>query len=344
MKTISIYTPTWDVCDSYGIKAVALARGIELAGYRVNRMGLDEQPIQPTPGGFLLGYPTLYGEWGPLANMGRRVAVTAWESTEIPPAWLVGLEKVDYVSVGSSFTRDVLIDCGVTTPVFVVPLGVSETYRYVERPVDREPFTFLAFGDRGARKGWDIAIHAFVKAFGDDPRYKLIIKCREGGLENLRLGHDNIEIRRADLDERGMLALFAEADVMVFPTLGEGFGMPPREFAATGGMVLATGFSGVADEANVWGPAIEYQLVKAWPGHDSFEGLGQWAQPDTEHLAVLMRWAANPVTRQWWSMQSKRISMYFKHKYSWLWFAQKHIEIWKGVHGGNGQPARATQG
>jgi len=230
---LSIYSPQWDHHDSYGILAHRLANHLD--GH-VNRLSLDDADgvsIRPSPGGIMLGYPTLIENYSPMARFGKRIAVTMFESTRLPEGWADALNRVDAVVVPAVFLVKIFRDAGVTVPIHVVPLGVDEAYMRVDRlPRGNRPYTFLAIADRGMRKGWDLAWHAFRSAFGDSYRHKLILKCREGGMEHLKSGDDNVEIFRADLSVDEMAKLYARCDCMVFPTRGEGFGLPPREFAA----------------------------------------------------------------------------------------------------------------
>lgn len=330
-KAVSVYSPLWSKHDSYGILARRLAEGIERCGLHVNRLGLDNEGgvLIPTPGGIMLGYPTLFEKYGTLAQMGKRVAVTMFESTKLPEGWVQGLNQCAAVIVPSKFLVEIFRAEGVTVPIHVVALGINEAYLKVERParVDR-PYTFLAIADRGLRKGWDLAWHAFRSAFHDDPNYKLILKCREKGMQLLSSADSNVEIIRADYSDEEMAALYARCDCMIFPTRGEGFGLPPREFAATGGTVLTTNWGGTADDLADWGEGITYKLVPAWMGHEKFYGLGEWAEPDVEHLRHLMQVA-------------RRNDMYadeFKHRYlkslvhlyySWERFSNEVFKIYQ---------------
>jgi glycosyltransferase involved in cell wall biosynthesis len=331
MRAVSVYAPLWNKHDSYGILARRLAEGIERCGLHVNRLGLDNEGgvLIPAPGGILLGYPTLYEKFGPLAQMGKRVAVTMFESTMLPEGWVEGLNACNAVVVPSRFLVEIFRAEGVTVPIHVVALGINEAYLNVERPARSDrPYTFLAIADRGLRKGWDLAWHAFRSAFHDDPNYKLILKCREGGVSNLVSADSNVEILRADYSDEEMAELYARCDCMVFPSRGEGFGLPPREFAATGGSVIATNWGGMADDIELWGYGIAYQMVSAWVGHEKFYGLGEWAEPDVKHLSHLMQ-----VVRRDDLFWDNRRSLYLRaisHAYyDWNNFSDAVLKIYK---------------
>lgn len=335
---LSIYAPQWDEYDSYGI----IAEKIATRAGDVNRLSYADENgtmMVPSPGGIMLGYPTLVKAYGPLAMMGRKIAVTMFESTVLPAGWCEWLNKFDEVVVPAHFLVQVFRDAGVCVPIHVVPLGVDDAYKQVQRlPRQDRPYTFLAIGDRNMRKGWDIAWHAFRSAFGDSSDHRLIIKCRDNGLtrktdrgrEELTSADDNVEILRADLTVDEMAALYARCDCFVFPTRGEGFGLPPREFAATGGVALATHWGGTADDIAKWGHAIPYEMAEAWPFEDQFRGqCGLWAEPDVSKLSEMMHVAALWEDLFAQSACIKRASI--AKMYDWDAFADRVLEIYYGT-------------
>lgn len=345
MQAISVYSPNWDPADSYGILARRLSRELAGAGLHVNRMGLGEAlgPIMPSPGGILLGYPTMYDDFGLLARMGRRVAVTMFESTILPEGWVEVLNKCHAVVAPSRWVEQTFRENGVTAPIVMVPLGLDEVFRPVKRerktPTIDHPFRFLALGDRHRRKGWDLAGQAFVRAFGDDPRYRLIIKARKDAWKRLDLRNQNIKIWRLDLDAFGMAALYQMMDCMVFPTRGEGFGWPPREFAATGGPAICTDWGGTADDIDRWGYALPYGLGPAWSGMAQFaEVCGEWAEPDVQALADLMCMAAALPDPD----RGLEAATAVRELYRWDRFAQIIMQLWRGDAHGNSYTALAA--
>jgi glycosyltransferase involved in cell wall biosynthesis len=344
MTIVNVFAPGhFDEYDSYGLLGCQLLRHLDRLGVHVNALALGgsekgnqsadvrritARPIRPAFGGLLLGYPTGYPKHGLLSAMGPRLAVTMFESTRLPPGWVDVLNRLDGVVVPSTFCRDTFAAAGVTAPLHVVPLGIGEAFRPRRREAGR-PFTFLAIGDRGKRKGIMEAIRAFVLAFGDDPAYRLVIKAREVGGRAANILNPNIDLVRRDLSAEELAKLFYAADCMVFPSRGEGFGLPPREFAATGAPVIATAWSGLADDIEAWGIPLGYRLEPAdWRGVPNLAGLdlGDWAVPDSNELAVLMRRVADDreaEAERAWERAPAVLEMY-----SWERFAAEVYRLW----------------
>lgn len=84
--------------------------------------------------------------------------------------------------------------------------------------------TFLAFGDRGLRKGGFTAIQAFQMAFHGNKRYRLIVKARAPKNIELFPG-GNIELIQQDMTEQELYELYCRCDVLINPNRGEGFGL-----------------------------------------------------------------------------------------------------------------------
>lgn len=341
---ITVYAPGhYDPFDSYGLIACQLLRHLDALGVYVNAIAhgyhqrdnqpgdvarLTNRPIRPSLGGILLGYPSGYERHGPLANMGPRVAVSMFESSRIPHDWIEPLNEMDAVIVPSEFCRDVFMDCGVTSPIHVIPLGISEVYKPVWREQER-PFTFLTFGDRGARKGGHAAIQAFLRAFGDGPDYHLIIKYRETQ-RKAEILNDNITAVYEDMTEAELYELYQSAHVLINPNKGEGFGLIPREFAATGGIALATNWSGTADDMYLWGWPLPYSLVTAdWRGNRILEGqdLGVWAEPNIERTADVLKDVAENRDRYLYRAWNNAQTLH--ELYSWRGFAAGVYDVWK---------------
>ena len=345
-----IYAPGHiDPYDSYGLLAMQLLRHLNRNGIEAHAMalgnprldtqpddiaGLMSRPLRPSYGGILLGYPTTYESYGALANNGNRIALTMFESSKIPPDWVPILNELNAVVVPSRFCKDVFESCGVTVPVHIAPLGINEVYQPVKRSRNR-PLTFLAFLDRGARKGGHAAIQAFCLAFGNRTDVHLILKSRDPKVR-LNATNENIDIIQQDMSEQELAALYGRCDVLINANKGEGFGLIPREFAATGGVSLTTNWSGTADHLEQWGWSLPYKLVPAdWKGIKKFDGvdLGVWAEPDIEGVADVLLEVANNRNTYQTAAYSRAANVHAL--YSWSRFANQVYDVLESVNNGN---------
>lgn len=345
-KVLTLYTHSTNKCDSYGIIACELARHLTRQGYYVNVLttsgtrvhnsqdeevkAIMRQPVFPTCGGIVLAYPTAYTAFGPLIWEGPRVGVVTFESDRLPDDWIANLNRLDAISTPSTWSADIFRRSGVTVPIVVNHEGI-EGYSYSLR-TDDKPFTFLTFMDfiGFGRKGWDLALWAFNHAFGNDPDYRMIVKARVAGLEQITaIDNPNIDLLKAEMSEAELNDLYAQCDVMVASSRGEGFGRLPREFALTGGLALATNWSGLTDHIEQWGdPLNEFTMIPAWRTHERFKHVGSWAECDHRALAEEMkRVAAMPASER--NALGLVRSQAVQRLYKWEHYAAEVAKLWR---------------
>jgi glycosyltransferase involved in cell wall biosynthesis len=161
-----------------------------------------------------------------------------------------------------------------------------QEFPVIDAPVpEYRPYTFLAFGDRGTRKGMDTAWQAFYKAFEDNPDVRFVVKSRPSSLREFctAFGDKRVSLWREDV--QSLARVFSQVDCFVFPTKGEGWGLPPREAACMGKPVICTAWSGTADCEHWAMPIKKYTMRPA-----NIKGKGEWAVPDVDETAEHMRW------------------------------------------------------
>jgi len=227
----------------------------------------------PTDGGGLLDVYEQARRRSP-----EQKACVAWctfEADRLPEGWAAKLRGVDEVWVPSTFNREVFAKAGVPAErLFVVPEGIDPgPYRAATPRVLPEAagYTFLSVFQWSLRKGWDVLLEAWAKAFAPEDDVQLVLRCSpfsgnaapiqeqaEAFLRSRGLSWESMApvVLLADpLPEREMPGLYAACDCFVLPSRGEGWGLPYLEAMAAGRPCIATAWAGPLDflhEGNAW--------------------------------------------------------------------------------------------
>ena len=225
-----------------------LERGIELGLIQVatapdeNRVELDAG-LAARMGKRPAGGPAqvhVRHQWPPRLEpppQGRWVLMQPWEYGSLPKAWLPMLRRVDEVWAYSRSVRDCYLEAGVPPErVHVIPLGVDpEVFRPELEPLMLTPgpgVRFLFVGGTIFRKGFDILMAAFARAFQPTDNVGLVIKdmgshsfyrgqTAEANVAGLRQRGYPVEYIDRNLSETELARLYAACDCLVHPFRGE---------------------------------------------------------------------------------------------------------------------------
>ena len=204
--------------------------------------------------------------------------LTMFETTSVPYIWPTRInEWFDRLIVPSTFCKDLFSREGVKIPIEIVPLGVDpDRWPYVERvPPENRPFRFLVFANARwdcPRKNFDIVVDAFTDRFANRKDVELVIKSSPGAKAARRTSlPSNVRVIEERLPQYRIVELLHSVDCLVFPSSGEGFGLPPREAMATGLPVIVTNWGGLAEIAR---PDISFPLEPS--GMKSASHLCDW--------------------------------------------------------------------
>jgi glycosyltransferase involved in cell wall biosynthesis len=273
----------------------------------------------------------VHQQWPPdLAKpgAGALAAIVPWEFGSVPAEWVDEINaSVDELWVPSEYVRAMYAADGVDPErVVVVPNGVDlDVFHPRTAAADarqRSGLRFLFVGGLILRKGPDVLLQAFRRAFADREDVTLVIKDfgadslyaggnREPFREHIASGRlPNIEFHDQDLTTEELAVLYRSCDVLVHPYRGEGFGMPVLEAMASGLPVVATA-GGPTDE---FCPPEAGWRIRSARQEMPVELLGQFTpvaapwmlEPDLDHLVeLLLEVAANPAETEARGVQAR---------------------------------------
>lgn len=230
-----------------------------------------------------LGYPSPDDQGGSILTM--------FETDQIPGEWPRLLKRYDRVIVPSQFCQWVYAKEGVKTEL--CELGVEiDNFPVIDRP-KRDTFTFLHYNAFTFHKGWDLVVQAFKEEFEGIKDVRLILKTVIQ-LPPSDVGDSRMRIVGGQLTNDQMLDLMAESDCFVYPSRGEGWGLPPLEAGVTGMPVIV---SNAHSHTEWFNPDLMYGVgirgyIKASLGHfrRGTDDIGHWVEPSLDELKAQMRY------------------------------------------------------
>ncbi len=222
----------------------------------------------------------------------RNIAIIPFETTLVPKSWVPRINAFTALLVPCKQNIQMFRDSGVTIPIELIWWGFESSKFYpIERHPNR-PFTFGTMGRLSTRKGTDLLIRAFQDEFKTEKDVRLICKTSDIVYPFMAKDPRIVEKLGAWSHADIIKDFYQEVDCFVFPTRGEGWGLPVVEAMATGIPAICTNWSGPQEfMTKEDGYLLDYKLVPA----DDFtkniykEECGNWAEPDYNQLRNLLR-------------------------------------------------------
>ncbi len=247
-----------------------------------------------------------------VALKGAKFYWAVFESSRPPPRFEDWLKRYDFVLSPSQWGIDCMVRAGLDDRrLLLAPEGVDPLFfhRHGRPTKSRErPFRFLMMGKYETRKGYEVAFDAFERIFARESEVELWVKPEWISESRVmmapqclalmnRYKHLPIKWIRGFLNAQQLLTLHHQTDAFLFPSFGEGWGLPLIEAIAAGTPVICTNFGGQSQYLNdlsAYVSLIQYEIkpitCEQWRSdrnHPNPE-LDCWAYPDVAHMADLM--------------------------------------------------------
>lgn len=195
-------------------------------------------------------YPPIWS-W-PKYDTTKVVYIQPWEFPKVPFEWQYKFETfADALIVPSNYTSTAFYMAGLNPKnLFAIHNGYNEDLYNTEpstqsKLVDKDKFSFVYVGNGQWRKGLDLLLNAWAKAFVKADNVELIVKDNASiyGKNNIlneiiklqyKTGCGTIRYNNDNLSEQEIVQLYKSADSVVHPYRAEGFAMHVQEAVACG--------------------------------------------------------------------------------------------------------------
>ncbi|MDR0183637.1 glycosyltransferase family 4 protein [Lysobacter arvi] len=226
-----------------------------------------------------------------------------WEESSFPPVYVRDFNlSLDVLLAPSRFVADTWRSSGVNVPIRYVGSGADHVMRVPAEPLPiklPEGFRFLHVSSCFPRKGPDVLLRAFGRAFDGRQDVVLVIKTFPNphnrvpemleALRRERPGFPAVVVINEDYSAGRIRTLYETCQAYVAPSRGEGFGLPMAEAMLHDLPVVATGWGGHVDFCTPdTSYPIRYTLAPS-TSHVAGQSASLWAEPDEDHLVELLQ-------------------------------------------------------
>lgn len=231
-----------------------------------------------------------------------KIGITQFETTVLPRSQVENVNLLDHVIVTSQFGKKLFKSSGVNTPITAMRPGIpTEDFPYRERESDGL-FKVLVLGALTSRKNAEGAVRIFKKASEGSPDWRLTVKTRMSsqakGVVEAVARDPRIKLVSSDEPPHLISRWYYANDCFLWPSKGEGVGLPPLEAMASGMELVCSDNSGMSDyvseeicypirtshrESAMTPDGFNENYVRA------YGEVGEWWVPDEEHGARQLR-------------------------------------------------------
>lgn len=233
---------------------------------------------------------------------GKKIGMPIFELDEFSKIEKHHLSSLDSIFVCSKWAKEVITNnISISTDnVHIINLGVDHSIFKPIEPKQNKNTVFFNCGKWEIRKGHDILIEAFNKAFEQNDNVELWMMCENPFLNeqesnywknlylNSKLGSKVKIIPRVGTQQE-VYNIMLHTDCGVFPARAEGWNLELLEMMSCGKHVITTDYSAHQEFCNSNNSKLIpiYEKEKAYDGK-WFHGQGCWAKIDKDQKECLI--------------------------------------------------------
>jgi len=276
---------------------------------------------------------------------GENIGFPIFELDTFSPLEKSSLRHCDRLFVCSKWAKEVVeknLPDFDSSKIHVIPLGVDSSLFSSANPISRDSTVFINCGKWEIRKGHDILLEAFNKAFNDDDNVELWMlsynpflqpgmpytnESWQNAYKTSKLGR-KINIIPRQRSHEDVYNIMRQADCGVFPARAEGWNLELLEMMACGKHVIATNYSAHTEFCNHDNSLLIDCGSENVPAVDNiwFKGQGGWADFNEDSMDQLIQYLRTiHVTKQDGTLSPNVGGVFTANKYSWKNTSQEII-------------------
>lgn len=226
-------------------------------------------------------------------------ALTFFETNRLKKIEKTNINNIDTVFVASSWAKNVLLENGIKTKISICKQGVDTSifdYNQYPQRQNSNTYRFLNIGKWEIRKGHDILVELFNKAFDHSDNVELIMMNHNPFLndistkkwidkyKNSKLG-DKIQILPRVASQQILANIISMCDCGIFPARAEGWNNEAIEMMAMNKPIIITNYSAHTEYCtNENSFLVDIEKLESAVDDIWFFGDGEWASITTNTM------------------------------------------------------------
>ncbi len=227
---------------------------------------------------------------------GKYFALSFFELDKFNPMELSHLKVPDTILVTSQWAKSIIIQNGIDSQVDVVPLGVDRTIfdenKYEK--ISKDKYVFMNIGKWEVRKGHDILLELFQKAFPSEQDVELCLLASENTnnysspqeldqWKKMYTSDNRVKLSNGVRSHDEIAQVINYADCGVFPSRAEGWNLELLEMMSMNKPVIATNYSAHTEFCNKDNCyLIDIDSTETAYDGKAFIGQGNWAKIESK--------------------------------------------------------------